>query len=149
MNYHIFTHPYVLIEDRSGKCKPFHREYTGENKEKVVPTLLLKKYTIKTPKRKKDLKKPGLCELCLTYFTDYKQHIKEEEHTTNTDDWSDYKEIDQFISRVNRKKRKSDGNGDDENQEKEKERERKRERDRALTVRRKRRCEEMQGWRNT
>ncbi|KAI5167350.1 hypothetical protein NEIG_00349 [Nematocida sp. ERTm5] len=78
MQYHVFSHPYILIEDSTGRHRPFHREYKRDSKDTMIPEINLSQQTL--PKKQRSVKKPGLCELCVIKYADYDQHITTEKH---------------------------------------------------------------------
>lgn len=104
MEYHVFKHPYVLIEDSTGKYKPFHREYSRDSKETMIP--LINFENLSNPKRTRPVKKAGVCEICVMKYADYEEHIKTEKHTeTERLILNRYEEID-ILSELLRKERK-------------------------------------------
>jgi DBF zinc finger len=110
MDYHIFKHPYVLIEDENGKCRPLHREYTGEGKEAQVPMLSYEKAGSRQKSQRKG-KKAGVCELCLACFSDYEGHIADPLHSESVNEHIDYNELDLLIGTLGRQRRVEEKGG--------------------------------------
>lgn len=108
MEYYVFKHPYVLIEDEAGKCQPFHKEYKGDTKDNQVPQMAYEaaESAEASAKKKKDQKKPGLCELCLAYYSDYKRHLLDSLHKSSIDEKRDYRELDALLALLCRPKRR-------------------------------------------
>lgn len=79
MEYHVFKHPYILIEDATGKHRPFHKEYSRESKETMIPELILTQQ--EQIKKTKPNKKTGVCELCVVKYSDYESHIRTAKHS--------------------------------------------------------------------
>ncbi|OAG31952.1 hypothetical protein NEDG_00427 [Nematocida displodere] len=98
MEYRVFKHPYILIEDESGRHRPFFKEYDGTTKENVVPTIVFSPNTPKGPgSKEKPIAKPGICEMCVVRYTDYNQHIAEKDHISTVKDVANYDVIDTII----------------------------------------------------
>ncbi|KAI5184969.1 hypothetical protein NEHOM01_0520 [Nematocida homosporus] len=101
MEYHVFKNPYVLIEDATGKHRPFYKEYEGTSKENCVPKVVLAP-SIPRPagKREKPNRRPGVCEMCVVRYQDYDQHILEKSHVKTLKEIGSYSEIDALISQL-------------------------------------------------
>ncbi|KAH9387358.1 uncharacterized protein NEMAJ01_2254 [Nematocida major] len=107
MEYHVFKHPYILIEDLTGKYKPFHREYSGESKETMIPVLELD--SAPSQKKARPAKKAGVCELCVTKYSDYEEHVQLPKHAqAEKSHIHGYSEID-IISELLKKKKEKRG----------------------------------------
>ncbi|KAI5181943.1 hypothetical protein NEOKW01_2093 [Nematocida sp. AWRm80] len=109
MVYHIFSHPYILIEDESGKHRPFYKEYSGETKDSVVPKVLLEP-VLNEKKKTSDNKsrvgkRSGVCELCVVRYSDYDSHIQDKMHIITSKAVVNYTEIDSIIALLNAQKR--------------------------------------------
>lgn len=79
MEYHVFKHPYILIEDSTGKHRPFHKEYSRDSKDTMIPELVLSPQVYN--KKTKPIKKTGVCELCIVKYSNYESHIKTAKHS--------------------------------------------------------------------
>lgn len=93
MEYYVFKHPYLLVEDDSGRHRPFYREYS---KTKELPGAALKE-----KKREKE-KRPGGCEICVVKYSNYSTHIKEEEHRRAAEETNDYSALDSLVEKMNK-----------------------------------------------
>ncbi|KAI5170787.1 hypothetical protein NEFER03_0246 [Nematocida sp. LUAm3] len=111
MEYHVFKHPYILVEDETGRHRPFYREYDGSKKENTVPQISLSP-RIEVEKGKKEVrekasvKKAGVCEMCVSKYSDYEKHIADASHHNLTRKVCNYKEIDLLVAQIKKEERK-------------------------------------------
>ncbi|KAI5189219.1 hypothetical protein NEMIN01_0385 [Nematocida minor] len=105
MEYHVFKHPYILIEDATGKHRPFHKEYSRDSKDTLIPEISL---TRQAPNKKiKAPKKTGICELCVAKYSDYESHIKTPKHShVESNIMYNYAEIDALSEKLKMKRLK-------------------------------------------
>ncbi|EPR78172.1 DBF zinc finger domain protein [Spraguea lophii 42_110] len=100
--YQVFTKPYLLVEDINNRFQPFYKEYEESKLIKInfqslplcCPFTNNKK--VRSSKKRKGPKQ-GFCEVCYIKFTDYDEHIQENEHREYARDNSNYRDVDAII----------------------------------------------------
>jgi len=106
MEYHVFKYPYILIEDETGKHRPFFKEYSGDSKDTTVPKFSYAHVDFhkqSAPKDKCD-KKPGVCEMCVLRYSNYESHISDKKHVAAARGAASYEEVDRLILALKKEK---------------------------------------------
>lgn len=111
MDYHVFKHPYILVEDETGRHRPFFREFRSESKEGTGSWAGKGAETRAAQKKEKPGKKTGVCEICVARFSDYQEHITDVTHLKIASSTVCYSEVDAIIEEISMEteKRKEKG----------------------------------------
>lgn len=100
MDYHVFKHPYILVEDETGRHRPFFREFRSESKEAATSWAEKGAETRTNQKKDKPGKRIGVCEICVARFSDYQEHITDNTHLKIASSTVCYDEVDAIIKEI-------------------------------------------------